>query len=380
MDEPSSQEPQDRTDDVTAPAGAADTPSTTEGERLPFRKRHPVFLALVIAAILVPLIGGGAYLWHINSQLGNIETISTDGLEDRPDPAPGKALNILVLGTDKGGKNAKSTVAQDAKLAQWPANVYRSDTLLIAHISADRENVDLVSIPRDTFTTIHDATGAPVEEAKINEAFSRYGPVGAISTVENLTGLRMDHIVMIDWVGFRDISRAVDGVPVHIPESFYDPSQKVMWEAGDQVLEGEMALKYVRTRYGLQNGDFDRIKRQQNFLRALMKKMLDSGVTSNPVRLSKTVGALSRNITVDESFSTDAIRGLALALRGVQTEDVRFLTMPTAGYGTDPTWGSVVLKDEEKNAVLFTALRDDRIDAYLLDNPDAVLPDPDEIK
>src|SRR5690606_7878851 len=121
-----------------------------------------------------------------------------------------------------------------------------------------------------------------------------------------------------------------------------------MWEAGDQVLEGEMALKYVRTRYGLQNGDFDRIKRQQNFLRALMKKMLDSGVTSNPVRLSKTVGALSRNITVDDSFSTDAIRGLALALRGVQTEDVRFLTMPTAGYGTDPKWGSVVLKDEEK--------------------------------
>ena len=113
---------------------------------------------------------------------------------------------------------------------------------MVVHISGDRKQVSVVSIPRDTLVTLYDASGVATHKAKINAAFSEYGPAGAIATVEHLTNLRMDHIAIIDWAGFKDLSTAVGGVPVHIPQSFYDPKQKVQWNAGDHVLEGKEAL------------------------------------------------------------------------------------------------------------------------------------------
>jgi LCP family protein required for cell wall assembly len=170
---------------------------------------------------------------------------------------------------------------------------------MMVHIAADRRHVYLVSIPRDTYTVIHDNTGSPQQRSKINDAFAEYGPNGTIATVEQLTDVRMKHLALINFNGFKDITRAVGGVEVYIPRAFYDPSQKVYWKAGKQNLEGDLALKYVRTRYGLARSDFDRIARQQNFMRALMKKLLDKGTTRNPVRLTRTLGALTENIVVE---------------------------------------------------------------------------------
>src|SRR5690606_8466050 len=99
---------------------------------------------------------------------------------------------------------------------------YRSDTLMVVHVSANRKNVQVVSIPRDTFAVLHDATGAPQHEAKVNAAFSSFGPNGTIATVEHLTGLRIDHVAVIDWAGLKDLSTAVGGVPVTVPEPVYD--------------------------------------------------------------------------------------------------------------------------------------------------------------
>ena len=151
------------------------------------------------------------------------------------------------------------------------------------------ENVYLVSVPRDSFIMIHDENGEPTNKEKANAAFSAYGPTGAVATIEALSGLRMKHLAIIDWEGFKDLSTAVGGVPVFIPEKFTDPKQKTTWEQGEQNLKGDRALKYVRTRYGLPGGDFDRIARQQNFLRALMKKILAGGTMKNPVRLTNTL-------------------------------------------------------------------------------------------
>ena len=283
-----------------SPHGSASN-AAGEGEaiaqRLPFRKRHPMLTVLLILAIVVPTVTGGTYAWHLNRKIDAIPRVNVDDdLANRPDPAPGKSLNILLIGSDKaeGTRSSakKTTVAQDAQAETWPVGKYRSDTIMVAHISGDRKEVYLVSIPRDSFVLVYDDNGEPTSEAKINSAFSEYGPRGTISTVENLTGLRMDHLAIIDWEGFKDLSKAVGGVPVTIPETFYDSKQEIEWTKGKHVLKGKEALAYVRTRHGLAEGDFDRIKRQQNFMRALMGKMLDSGVTSNPIKLSNTVSAL----------------------------------------------------------------------------------------
>jgi LCP family protein required for cell wall assembly len=352
-----------------------------------FRRRHrKTFLALVTLGIVVSLAVcvTSAYAYMLNNKLGNVEKVKPKiKEEDRPDPDKGKALNILLIGSDKGKKIAgepkDTSIADDAKAEKWPTGKYRSDTLMIVHITSNRKYAFLMSIPRDTFTTIYNEKGEPQGQNKINAAFSEYGPSGTLSTVEHLTNLRMKHLAIIDWEGFKDLSTAVGGVPVTIPRAFYDPKQKIQREAGRQNLEGKKALAYVRTRYGLLRGDFDRIARQQNFLRALMGKILAKGTMRNPVKLINTVSALTKNLTVDEDWTAGDMRGLALSLRGVQTKDVIFLTAPVAGTETIPTYGSIVRLDELKSKEMYTAFRKDNLRAYLKKYPDDVLKPPDEV-
>lgn len=350
--------------------------------RRSFRQRHPVVIWSLVLIVVLPLVGGAGYAWNLKRKLDDLETVKLTSRQ-KPDPDDGRALNILLLGSDKGepqaGQPKNTTISEDAASADWPQGKYRSDTLMIVHIPADRKKVYLASIPRDSFVPIYDENGKTTHSEKINAAFSAGGPVAAINTVENLTGLTMDHLAIIDWEGFKDLSTAVGGVPVTIPQSFYDPKQKVQWDAGKQTLKGAKALAYVRTRYGLIGGDFDRINRQQNFMRALMGKMLASGVTANPKKLSDTVGALTQNLTVDEGWSGTAMAKLALSLRGVSTKDVTFMTAPVQGTDTDPTYGSVVVLQEDKMAELFTALGDDTMGEYLKKYPDEVLPDAEDV-
>ncbi|MGH3478519.1 MAG: LCP family protein, partial [Nocardioidaceae bacterium] len=152
---------------------------------------------------------------------------------------------------------------------------------------------------------------------------------------------------------------------VYIPETFYDSSQKITWEEGSQELEGEQALQYVRTRYGLEDGDFGRIARQQNFLRSMMGELLSEGTVTNPLKLTSAMRAITDNLTVDEDWSGGGIRDLALQLRDIRTEDVTFLTAPTAGYDTTDEGASVVLLDEKQSKALWDSIADDDIDHYL---------------
>ena len=349
----------------------------------PFHRRHRKLIVALLSVVLLVVGAGASYAYLLNSKFGNIAKVKTSGLKDRPDPDKGKALNIMLLGSDKGkvvpGAPVGTTLAEDAKAAKWPSGKYRSDTLMVVHISANRKHVYLVSIPRDTATMLYNATGTAEHQEKINAAFSYYGPNGTISTVEHLTNVRMKHLAIIDWAGFKDLSRAVGGVPVFIPRPFYDPSQKIQWNAGKQNLEGKKALAYVRTRYGLQNGDFDRIARQQNFLRALMKKMLAKGTMRNPVKLTRMLSALTENLTVDAEWSSGDMRGLALSLRGTEAKDVSFLTAPVAGTETVAGLGSIVRLDPTKSRELFTAMKQDRMRSYVKKYPKDVLKSDKEI-
>ena len=341
---------------------------------VPFHKRYRKILIALMSVVLIVGVAGTSYAYVLNSKFKDIAKF---GVEDklkgsnRPDPDKGKEL---------GTAQDNTTLAEDAKAAKWPNGKYRSDTLIIVHITADRKHVDLVSVPRDSFVTLYDATGNPTHKEKINAAFSYYGPTGTISTVEHLTDLRMKHLAVIDWAGFKDMSEAVGGVPVYIPNTFYDPKQKKEWTKGDHLLQGNEALQYVRTRYGLINGDFDRIARQQNFLRALLKKMLSSGTKTNPITLTNTLTALTANLTVDAEWSSGDMRGLALSMRGISSKTVTFMTVPVAGTSTDPTYGSVVNINEAQSQELFTSLKDDTINQYLKKYPDAALKPPKEVQ
>ena len=341
-------------------------------------RRHWVATTLLAALSLV-LVGTSAYALNMLNSFGKIDKVATGALkeENRPDPAPGEALNILVLGADAeadGNNNSSSIKADLDEDGRWKdGRIHRSDTIMVAHVSADRSRVSVISIPRDSYVTIYDEKGEPRGENKINAAFADYGPNGAISTVEHLTNLRLDHLVIMDWDGFRDMTQAVGGVRVYIPETFYDTSQKVEWEKGWHKLKGKRALQYVRTRYGLGDGDFDRIKRQQNFIRLLLKKMMSSENISNPISLQKTVSSVAQHLTIDEEFSVSTITDLAWNMKGLNVDEVDFMTVPLAPirFGNDANGQSIVNLDVEKGEELWRMVRKDRVKRYLRLNPDA---------
>jgi LCP family protein required for cell wall assembly len=275
---------------------------------------------------------------------------------ERPAKQPGNGLTFLLVGLDR--RSEVPTTGANAEGAVWKPGEQRSDSLMLVRITADRSRVYVVSIPRDSWVPIpgHDL-------AKINAAFSYGGPTLLVRTVEKLTGIRIDHLAVIDWDGFRSLTDAVGGVTITIPEDTYDSARRRQWRSGTYTLPGDDALDYVRQRYGLPNGDFDRVARQQNFLRALMDKALQQETLTNPVRLTRMLGSVTDAVTVDDTLSNNDLRSLALSLRHVRGGDVTFLTAPHAGL--DRIRGqSVVLLDRDRTRALWQAVRTDALPEY----------------
>jgi len=363
-DDPSSEQDSTEQADEGAAGSTAAAPGAHVAPRRGFIRRHKALVALV--ALLVILVGSlGGWLWYLNHLGDNVQRIHNVFVAEKKRPAKAEtdALNILLGGSDNGADG--QSIAHDVNSGHWTPGAHRSDTIMILHVTADRKHVYLVSIPRDSYVTIYDKHGDPAGKDKINAAFSLYGPTSYVSTVEHLTGLRMDHLAIIDWNGFKDLTEALHGVTVYIPKTFYDEAQKITWHKGFQTIQGKTALQYVRTRHGLANGDFDRIKRQQNFLRELMKKTLSNGTMSNPFRLTSVLKAVTSNLTVDQEFSTSQMRDLVLSLRNIHSDDVTFLTAPFAGYDTTPDGQSVVLLKTKESHALWQSIKNDDIQSYI---------------
>lgn len=324
-------------------------------------KRHPVLLSL-FALIALAAVAVGGFAFYLNSQLGDVGRVSIGTLPDggRPPRASTQAVNILLGGVDEGDGRTIQQIADGG----WDAGVVRSDTIMVMHVTADREQAYLVSIPRDSYVTIYDENGEPQGKNKINAALSLYGPAAYVSTIEHLTDLRMDHLAIVDWAGFKDITDALGGVEIYLAQGFTDATGTT-WEAGNQVLDGEGALKYVRTRYDLPNGDFGRISRQQNFIRALRSQALDAGTIVNPITLTNTVKAVVGNLTVDDEFDNGEIRSLAYDMSRLRGSDVKFLTAPFGSFDTTSAGASIVRLDEKQADDLWEAIREDDIDAYI---------------
>ena len=362
------------------PDGAAPTGTPGRRRRRGFLRRHLVLLTTGVLLVALAATAGG-YLWWANHQLDSIPRFSAgrpedpamDGKEDN------KPLNILLLGADNGdGEGKKLSVADDLVDGKWTPFEHRSDTLMVVHIPADRKSVQLMSIPRDTWVHI-DGYPSDNEHAKINAAFAFGGPNVARDTVEELTGITIHHIAVIDWAGFKDLTTALDGVRVYIPKTFYDNSQKITWKKGWHTFEGQEALAYVRTRHGLADGDFGRIARQQNFLRATMSKLLSSGTRHSIRKLTNTLQVVTANLVVDDNWDTGEIRGLALSLRDIHSNDVAFLTAPLGEYDTAPDGQSIVRLAPRKSQEMFRAIRHDKVQLYLDNHPGLRLAGPKDV-
>ncbi|MGJ9421475.1 LCP family protein [Aeromicrobium sp. CF3.5] len=351
-------------------ADADADPDATEAKRPGFIRRHRGLFITLMAFILIPVLAAGVFAVVLNSSLGDVQRVPVTVTEDkRPAVDDNENVNILLLGADTGSDRdpGGTSILDDAASGDWPTGKYRSDATMLVHIDADREAAYVVSIPRDSYVPVFDEQGDQQETTKINAALSMYGPSGAISTVENLADQRIDHLAMVDWDGFKDITDSLGGVEITTDQD------------GTRTLDGDGALEYVRERYNLPGGDFDRAKRQQNFLRSMMSAVLDRGTLTNPLRLRSTVSSIANNMAVDDGWSNGDIRSLAVSMRGIRPADVTFMTIPTNGTSDDPVAGSIVNVDSDLSERLFSSMTDDTVDSFVADHPELLLGSADQV-
>lgn len=333
---------------ITTQAPAEESPSTPPARSRWRRLVRSLAIVLGIVVTLSVVAALGADFW-LRSQLGGQITHVHAAMPvgDRPAPASKDATTILLLGSDK---RVDGSVAGQ-----------RSDTMMVIHIPADHDEIGIVSIPRDSWVQV--PGHGP---AKINAAYSWGGPALAVETVEKLTGVRMDHVAVIDWEGFKRITDLLGGVEVTIPNTVTDGYSGRAWEAGTQRMDGETALAYVRQRAGLPRGDLDRIERQQAFLRSLAGQTLSTSTFTNPTLLYDVLDAVTANLSVEEGWSTSQMRNLAWSLRSVRAADIDFTVVPLDRLGTEQGQ-SVVYLDRPTGEELWQAVREDRLGEWIGD-------------
>ena len=347
---------------------AASAASADEGKVAAPRRRRRAWrigLVSVLAVVLVLVLGVGALgLWLRHSLGSKIETIddpfaaiSTRAPQQSVGANQKPATNILVLGSDS------RISAGDP--SQWEAGAQRTDAIMIVQVSGDRQEVSVVSIPRDTWVEV-----PGYGQAKINAAYSYGGPSLTIQTVEQLTGVRIDHFVIADFESFEALTDEIGGVVINLktPQTLAD----TQFPAGAQRLNGAQALAYTRERKSLPGGDFDRINRQQAWMRAIVSQVLHGGILTDPTKLYGFLSAVTQTMAVDEGFTIDEMQSLAIDLRGLRSRNINFLTIPTAGTGTSEDGQSIVVRDEAADTPLYGALATDTVQEYLEAHPDAV--------
>ncbi|MEV7173724.1 LCP family protein [Streptomyces sp. NPDC090085] len=348
------------TDSAGIPGG---TGAAGGGQPPPRNRRRRLLRWIGLGAVLLVLLGTAAGWWAYNTLDGNITEDSSAAAEleryerERPAHLATGAQNILLIGSDSRAGRGNAGYGEDK-------GTQRSDTTILLHLPRDRESATAVSIPRDLMTEIPsclkpDGSRTAPSFAQFNWSFEWGGAACTIRTVEKLTGIRIDHHMVIDFAGFKRMVDAVGGVEVCLRQPVDDAQAKLRLPAGRQTLRGEQALGFVRARHSLGNGsDTERMQRQQQFLGSLVKKVQSNGVLLNPARLYPLLDAATSSLTTDPGLAS--LRNLYELVRGVRdipTERITFLTVPRRPYGPNPNRDELVEPDA---ALLFRQLREDR--------------------
>ncbi|NDZ78561.1 LytR family transcriptional regulator [Streptomyces sp. SID10853] len=347
-------------DDEPQTGGPDEDPSKSAPEPPAGRKRHWVrWTALGVAFVV--LVAAGVGWWLYNKLDHNIRTDNTATAElrayekERPPPVANGAENILLIGSDsRAGDNKKYGRDEGSQ---------RSDTTILLHLSTDKKSATAVSLPRDLMSHVPSCMKADKSRTKkqfvqFNWAFEYGGTACTVRTVENMTGIRIDHYMVVDFEGFKGMVDAVDGVQVCLKKPVNDKDAHLKLPAGRQTLNGEQALGYVRVRHSIGNGsDTERMQRQQEFLGSLVKKVQSNGVLLNPTRLYPVLDAATKSLTTDPGLDTlKDLYNLTRRLRDIPTHRVQFLTVPREPYVNNRNRDQLVQPAADR---LFKRLRDD---------------------
>ncbi|WP_238358507.1 MULTISPECIES: LCP family protein [Micromonospora] len=338
----------------TLPAGDTDGSEKTADPTA--RKPRRRWLRITLISVLVlALIGVGAvvatgfYLKSVESDIERLDAFDGIPEETRPEVVEAGALNMLILGSDS--RDPESTGGS------------RADTIILAHVPKDRSGAQLVSIPRDTWVSVpRTKEGRGGRDAKINAAYAWGGLPLMVQTVEQYTKVRIDHVLMVDFAGFTEIIDALGGIEVNSEKKFtsiHPPFRT--FEQGRQRMDGATALDFSRQRKQFADGDFTRIKHQQQVIKAILDKAASGGILTNPSNLNSFVRATSSAVSVDKDMS---LVDMAMDLRGLRGNDLTFMTNPTKGTGRVGS-ESVVFDDSDKAADFYDAVRRDSVKEIL---------------
>ncbi|ABD12849.1 transcriptional attenuator, LytR family [Frankia casuarinae] len=299
------------------------------------RRGLTAMAAVLATLVLILATGGWAVLKHYDGRVHHIP-LAFSASADRPASASGGTQNILLVGSDtRTGTNGEFGQVEGQ----------RSDTTILAHLDGDGSTT-LISFPRDLWVRIPaytDAAGTQhaAQRSKLNAAFSYGGPSLLVATIENLTGIRVDHYVQIDFIGFQGMTDALGGVTVCIKElppelkargfdNLHDHYSGFSGQVGENTLNGAQALSFVRQRYGLPESDIDRIRRQQQFLGAVFQRIASTDTLLNPAKLLGVVDSATSALTLDEATSLADLRFLAVRMQSIGSGGVAFTTVPAA--------------------------------------------------
>lgn len=310
------------------------------------------------------VLAAGAFGWvavgRFDGGLNRVDPFH--GLKDRPGQHSG--LNFLLVGTDRRAGLTKREI-RDLHVGGTSCNC--TDTMLLLHIAESRRRATLVSIPRDSYVAFppHDEPGTPKRMVshfgKINSAYAHGGPRLTVQTVEQATGVHLDHYVEIDFSGFVRTVNALGGVEVCTERRLYDQRAGLDLAAGRHTLDGAGALRYVRARHVDADSDLGRVRRQQRFLAEVVKKLTATGMLMNPEKLNKTVGTALDSVRADTQLRGKDLVRLGNAMRDLSPRDVELASVPISNMDYQvPGWGSTVKWNQPAAKRLFTAVRKDR--------------------
>jgi len=327
------------------------------------------YIGATLLAVVVMIAGIGAYAEYRRLE-GNITVDKVGGLSGRTVYG---AQNILIVGSqERFGQHGKFGVA-----AGDSGKTSNSDNLLLVHLDPMHTHATILSIPRDLFVYepgckarsrfigigIQGPYNYPPGNI-IDGALNIGGPTCAVDTVEDLTGIKLDHFVEFDFNSFRTMVDAIGGVQVCVPKGgYHDPKSHINLSAGLHLLKYTQALNYVRTRDSLggpdAGGDLPRIEVQQSFISSIVQKVNKEGLLNNAGQMLSLADTATKALTVDSGLgSVSELLGLAKSLVHLKSKDVSLLTLPTTTDTFDyPVYDQHLMAVQPQDDVIYQMIR-----------------------
>ncbi|WP_265415944.1 LCP family protein [Streptomyces otsuchiensis] len=317
--------------------------------------------AVAAAGVLLTGGVGHAMVSTIDTGLDRVDPFHD--LSNRPDTS--KGLNVLLIGNDS---REGITKEEKKKYGIGGDACHCADTIILVHLSEDRERASVVSLPRDSYAELpahaFESGGGerhPAHPDKMNAALSHGGPALMVRTVEKMTGVRIDHYLEVNFLSFMRGVDEIGGVDVCTVKPLKDEKSGLDLPPGTSTLSGGEALQYVRARSLDPSADFGRMQRQQKFLASFVDKAVSADVLLNPAKLRRTADVMLESVRVDPEFGIDEILDLSRAMSDFDTSSAELTSVPIDQIGKAlPSGGTTVTWDEEGAERLFTAIREDR--------------------